>query len=100
LRRIVTRALLSTFSIALITTACLQAAQGPAPAARSGAPRVAETVTAPAQHLGRPVAGDFTLADWNGAGAVHLFGFRLQYRGWSQNTFSLLFRALLFEKRP
>lgn len=33
----------------------------------------------------------------HGKGAVHLFGFRPQYRGWSQATFQLLFRALLFE---
>ncbi len=31
----------------------------------------------------------------HGAGAVHLFGFRPQYRGWSQAAFQLLFRALL-----
>jgi hypothetical protein len=34
-----------------------------------------------------------------GKGAVHLFGFRPQYRGWSQDVFQLVFRALLFEKR-
>jgi hypothetical protein len=34
-----------------------------------------------------------------GQGAVHLFGFRPQYRGWSQASFQLLFRALLFESR-
>ena len=30
-----------------------------------------------------------------GDGVVHLFGFRPQYRGWSQAAFALLFRALL-----
>ena len=35
----------------------------------------------------------------HGQGAVHLFGFRPQYRGWSQASFQLLFRALLFESR-
>lgn len=34
-----------------------------------------------------------------GKGAVHLFGFRPQYRGWSQGVFQLVFRALLLEKR-
>jgi hypothetical protein len=33
----------------------------------------------------------------HGQGAVHLFGFRPQYRGWSQAAFQLLFRALLLE---
>lgn len=31
----------------------------------------------------------------HGQGSVHLFAFRPQYRGWSQSTFHLLFRALL-----
>lgn len=35
----------------------------------------------------------------HGQGAVHLFGFRPQYRGWSQSAFQLVFRALLFEPR-
>jgi len=35
----------------------------------------------------------------HGRGAVHLFGFRPQYRGWSQAAFQLLFRAMLFETR-
>ena len=34
-----------------------------------------------------------------GDGAVHLFAFRPQYRGWSQSTFPLVFRAMLFEER-
>jgi len=33
----------------------------------------------------------------HGDGALHLFGFRPQYRSWSQGTFQLLFRAMLFE---
>ena len=37
----------------------------------------------------------------HGEGTVHLFGFRPQYRGWSQGAFQLLFRAMLFEaKKP
>ena len=32
----------------------------------------------------------------HGAGSVHLFGFRPQYRSWSQGAFHLLFRAILF----
>jgi hypothetical protein len=32
----------------------------------------------------------------HGDGQVHLFAFRPQYRGWSQATFPLLFRAILF----
>jgi hypothetical protein len=35
----------------------------------------------------------------HGTGHVHLFGFRPQYRGWSQAAFQLLFRALLFDAR-
>jgi hypothetical protein len=35
----------------------------------------------------------------HGEGRIHLFGFRPQYRGWSQATFPLLFRAL-FLNRP
>ena len=31
----------------------------------------------------------------HGEGTLHLFGFRPQYRSWSQGTFSLLYRALL-----
>ncbi len=31
----------------------------------------------------------------HGKGQIHLFGFRPQYRGWSQATFPLLFRAML-----
>ena len=31
----------------------------------------------------------------HGEGNVHLFAFRPQYRGWSQATFPLLFRAIL-----
>ena len=33
-----------------------------------------------------------------GEGQIHLFGFRPQYRGWSQSTFGLVFRAMLFEQ--
>jgi len=36
----------------------------------------------------------------HGEGVVHLFGFRPQYRGWSQASFQLLLRALLFEELP
>ena len=32
-----------------------------------------------------------------GEGSIHLFGFRPQYRGWSQSTFGLIFRAMLLE---
>ena len=35
----------------------------------------------------------------HGEGALHLFGFRPQYRSWSQGTFQLLFRAILFEQK-
>jgi hypothetical protein len=31
----------------------------------------------------------------HGDGTIHLFAFRPQYRGWSQATFPLLFRAML-----
>ncbi len=34
----------------------------------------------------------------HGAGAVHLFGFRPQYRSWAQASFHLLFRALLLDR--
>ena len=33
----------------------------------------------------------------HGKGQVHLFGFRPQYRGWSQDAFELLYRAVLLE---
>lgn len=33
----------------------------------------------------------------HGAGEVHLFGFRPQYRGWSQDAFELLYRAILLQ---
>jgi hypothetical protein len=33
----------------------------------------------------------------HGQGQVHLFGFSPHYRGWSQQTFALLFRAILLE---
>lgn len=33
----------------------------------------------------------------HGDGHVHLFGFRPQYRSWSQAAFQLLFRAMLFD---
>jgi hypothetical protein len=33
----------------------------------------------------------------HGAGVIHLFGFRPQYRGWSQQAFQLLFRAVLID---
>ena len=33
----------------------------------------------------------------HGEGQVHLFGFRPQYRGWSQDAFELLYRAVLLE---
>jgi hypothetical protein len=35
----------------------------------------------------------------HGRGAVHLFGFRPQYRGWAQCDFQLIFRAMLLERR-
>ncbi len=31
----------------------------------------------------------------HGAGSVHVFGFRPQYRGWSQQSFQLLFRSMI-----
>ncbi len=33
-----------------------------------------------------------------GQGRVHLFGFRPQYRGWSQSTFPLIFRAAMLDR--
>jgi hypothetical protein len=33
----------------------------------------------------------------HGRGRVHLFAFRPQYRGWSQGTFQLIFRAAIFD---
>ena len=33
----------------------------------------------------------------HGKGEVHLFGFRPQYRGWSQDAFELMYRAILLE---
>lgn len=33
-----------------------------------------------------------------GQGNIHLFGFRPHYRGWSQGTFHLLFRAIFFSR--
>jgi hypothetical protein len=33
----------------------------------------------------------------HGKGAIHLFGFSPQYRGWSQATFQLVFRAALLD---
>lgn len=35
-----------------------------------------------------------------GEGAIHLFGFRPHFRSWTQQTFQLLLRAMLFEERP
>ena len=35
----------------------------------------------------------------HGDGSIHLFGFRPQYRGWTQATFHLLFRAILLSRR-
>jgi hypothetical protein len=35
-----------------------------------------------------------------GKGAIHLFGFRPHFRSWTQQTFQLLLRAILFERRP
>ncbi|MCC6907877.1 MAG: hypothetical protein IT430_08065 [Phycisphaerales bacterium] len=34
----------------------------------------------------------------HGKGAVHLFAFRPQYRGWSQGTFGLVFRAAILDQ--
>ena len=34
----------------------------------------------------------------HGAGAIHLFGFRPQYRGWSEEAMKLLFRAALLDR--
>jgi hypothetical protein len=33
----------------------------------------------------------------HGEGAAHVFGFSPHYRGWSQQTFQLLFRAALLD---
>ncbi len=35
-----------------------------------------------------------------GKGTINLFGFRPQYRGWSQAAFHLLFRAILLNRPP
>lgn len=35
-----------------------------------------------------------------GKGSIHLFGFRPHFRSWTQQTFQLLLRAMLFEARP
>lgn len=64
--------------------------------------RYAPTRTLISGYIAKPeiIAGQ---AAWvrarHGAGDVHLFGFRPQYRGWSQAAFQLLFRALLFDER-
>lgn len=64
--------------------------------------RYAPTRTLISGYLAKPevIAGQ---AAWvrarHGAGDVHLFGFRPQYRGWSQAAFQLFFRALLFDER-
>jgi hypothetical protein len=34
----------------------------------------------------------------HGSGAIHLFGFRPQYRGWSEEAMKLLFRAALLDR--
>jgi len=34
----------------------------------------------------------------SGRGAIHLFGFRPFYRGWTQADFALAFRALVLER--
>ena len=34
----------------------------------------------------------------SGAGSVHLFGFRPQYRSWTEGSFLMLLRALLLEQ--
>ncbi|MFO1010508.1 MAG: M14 family metallopeptidase [Planctomycetota bacterium] len=60
--------------------------------------RYAPTRTLVSGYLAKPdaIAGE---AAWirarHGKGTVHLFGFRPQYRGWSQQAFQLLFRALV-----
>ncbi|MBI5363917.1 MAG: peptidase M14 [Planctomycetes bacterium] len=60
--------------------------------------RYAPTRTLLSGYLAKPeaIAGE---AAWvrvrHGAGQIHLFGFRPQYRGWSQQAFQLLFRAVL-----
>jgi hypothetical protein len=36
----------------------------------------------------------------HGEGAVHLFGFSPQYRGWSQGTYQLVYRAAMLDRPP
>ncbi|MBK7874218.1 MAG: peptidase M14 [Planctomycetes bacterium] len=60
--------------------------------------RWAPTRTLLSGYLAKPetIAGE---AAWvrarHGQGTVHVFGFRPQYRGWSQQAFQLLFRAIV-----
>lgn len=53
--------------------------------------------------IGKPEAIEGQIA-WQcvgyGLGRVHLFGFRPQYRGWSQGDFQLIFRAAIFDRAP